>query len=65
MGYLNGPLDGSNDDKLAGLLLGYLLGSNDGKVNGSNECKKLVIHVGKLLGTIIVNVYGITLRLSV
>ena len=39
--------------------------STDGKVLGFGEGIKLVISDGKFIGTIIVNVYGITPRLDV
>ena len=41
LGYLDGSFDASNDDNIEGLLLGYSLVSDDGKVIGSDEGIKL------------------------
>ena len=65
LGSLDGPFDGYNDVKLEGLLIGDSRVYNDGKVHGSDEGIKLGIYVGKVLGTIIVDLYGITLRMDV
>ena len=46
-------------------MLGDLLGLSDGKVLVSNEGIKLVSTDGKVLGTILINVYGITLGTDV
>ena len=45
-------------------MLGVSLGSTYGKVLGYNEGIKLRISYGKVFGTILVNVYGITLGLN-
>ena len=49
----DGPLDGSNDGKFEGLLLGGSLKSNNGKVLGYQEGIKLVYNDGKVIVTII------------
>ena len=65
MGSLDESLYGSNNGKLEGLLIGSSRGYTGSKVHGSDECIKLVICVGKLLGTILVNADRITRRLDV
>ena len=65
MGSLDGYFIGSNDDKLEGLLLGGSLRYTDYEVLGSDEGIKLWLLVGKVLGTILGKVYGITLGLDV
>ena len=65
MGYLDGYVDGYNDGKLGVLLIGGSLVYTDGKVLGSDEGIKLGISYGKLLGTILLNLDVITLRLDV
>ena len=62
---LDEPCDSFNDGKLEGLLLGDSLGYTDRKLLGSDEGIKLLSTDGKMLGTIRVNVYGITLGLDV
>ena len=61
LGSLCESFDGSNDVRIEGLLLGDSLGYNYGKVLGSNEDIKLGSTDDKFLGTIIGNVYRITL----
>ena len=46
-------------------MLGFLLGSTGGKALGSDEGIKLVSNDGKVLGTILGNLDGITLGLDV
>ena len=58
------PFDGSNDAKLEVLLIGDSLGFADSRVYGSEECINLGFFYGKFLGTILVNVDGITLKLD-
>ena len=53
------------DGKLEVLLLGVSLVSTYGKVIGSDEVIKLVYTDGKVLSTILVNSYGITLGIAV
>ena len=64
-----GSLDGSfycyNGSKPEGLFLRDSLGSTDGKVIVSDEGIKLVTTDSKVLGTLLENVDGITLRLDV
>ena len=65
LGSLDESFDGSNDVKLEVLLLGGLLGFTDGKVLGSDEGIKTGSTDVNMLGTIIVNVDGITLSIDV
>ena len=65
MGSLVGSFIGSYDGKLEGLFLDCLLGYTDGKVLVSEKYIKLGLSDSKLIGTILVNVYGITLGLDV
>ena len=65
LGYLYGPIDGYNDDKSEGLLLGGSLRSTDGKVHGSDEGIKLRSTDGKVIGTTLRNLDGITLGIDV
>ena len=57
--------DGSNDGKLVLLFLGDLVVSTNGKVFGFDEGIKLVLFYGKFLGTVLGNVYWITLVIDV
>ena len=61
LGSLYGSLDGSNYGKLHELLLLGSLGSIDGKLPGSYEGIKMGYNDVKVIGTILVNVDGITL----
>ena len=63
--FLDGYFYASNYGKLEGLLLGDSLGYTDGKVIGSDEGIKLVLSDGKVLVTILANVYGNSLGLDV
>ena len=63
--FLDGSFDGSNDDKLEGLLIVDSLVSTHGKVLGYNEGIKLGISDGKSFVTIPINVDGITLGIDV
>ena len=56
---------GSNDGKNECLLLGDSLGSTDGKVLGSDEVTKLGCNDGKLLVTILGNLYLVILGTDV
>ena len=68
MGFLDGSFDGSNngsnDVNIEVLLLGDSLESTDDKVLGSDEGINLILSDGKVIGTILVNEYGITLGLD-
>ena len=55
LGYLDGSLDGYNNENIEGLSLGGSLEYTDGKVLGSYEFIKLVSTDGKVLGTILGN----------
>ena len=65
LGSLYGFFDGSNDVNLEGLFHGDSLVSTDGKLIGTDEGIKLGYNDGKVLGNIIVYVYGITLGINV
>ena len=62
---LYGSVDGSNYLKIEVLLLGDSLVYTDGKVLGYDEGIKLGLFDGKVTGTIIGNVYAITLGIDV
>ena len=62
---IDGFFDVSNDGKLENLLLVESLGSSGGKVLSSDEDIKLGLYGGKIIGTIIKNVDGITLWIDV
>ena len=62
---LDKPIDCSNDIKLEGFLLIGSLISSDGKVLGSDDDIKLGLSDGKVLDTILGNVYGIKLGIDV
>ena len=57
--------DGFNDVEFEGLCFVGSLGSKDGKVIGFDKDMNLGFYDGKVLDTILVNVYGITLGLDV
>ena len=61
LGSLDGSFDGSNDGKLEGLFLVGSLVYTDGKVLGSDEGIKLGSTHVEVVGTLLVNVYRITL----
>ena len=61
---LDGYFCGSNDGKLDRLFLEESLGSTDYKLLCSDEGKKLRSSRGKVLGTIIGNLYVITLGID-
>ena len=65
MGSLDVSVDGSNDDKNERLLHGDSLGYTDIKVLGYYEVIKMGLYDGKVLVTILLNVYGITLGIDV
>ena len=64
-----GSSDGSlycyNDGKLEGFFLGGSLGSTDEEVLGYDEGVKVGLFYGEVIGNILGNVDGITLRLDV
>ena len=62
---LDGSVDGSNDGKLEGLLIGGSLGSKDVEMIDSDEVIKMGSTDSKVIGTIIVNVDGITIGIDV
>ena len=62
---LHRSFDSSNNGNLEGLLLGYSLEYADGKVLSSDDDNKLLLFVGKVLGTILGDVHGITLGLDI
>ena len=62
LGSLDLSLDIYNYYKLEVLLLGSSLRFTDGKVHGSDKGTKLGLFYGKVIGTILGNVDGITLR---
>ena len=62
---LDGSFDGFSYGILDGLLLADALGYTDGKVNVSDADIKLVYTDGKLIGSILRDVDGITLGLDV
>ena len=65
LGSLQGSFDCYNDGKIEVLLLKDALVSTDGKVLESDGCIKLVSTDSKVLGTILGNLDGITLRIDV
>ena len=65
LGSLHISLDGYDDCKLEGLLLGDSLEYTDGKVRGSDEGINLGSTDGKVIGTVLGNVDGITLGIDV
>ena len=65
MGSLDGPIYGSNDSNLEGILILNLLWCTDGKVIGSYEGIKLELSDGKAIGTILWNVDGTSLGIDV
>ena len=65
MDYSDVSFDGSSSGNIKGLFIGGSLGSTDSKVIGSDEGIKLGISEGKVIDTILVNVYGITLWIDV
>ena len=65
LGSLDGSFNCYNGSKPEGLFLRDSLGSTDGKVIVSDEGIKLVTTDSKVLGTLLENVDGITLRLDV
>ena len=65
LGSLDGLFDDSNDGKLDGLFLVSSLWYTHGKVLGSDKGIKLWISFVKVLGTMLWNVYGITLGLDI
>ena len=56
---LDEPFHNTNYGKLEGLLFGDSLGSNNGKVLGSDEGIKLRFFYCKVISTILVNIDGI------
>ena len=64
LGTLEGSFDISNDGNLEVLFLVVSLGYTDGKVIGSDEGIKLELSYIKFIGTILVNVVGITLGID-
>ena len=65
LGFLEEFFDYFNDGNIEALFLGSSLGSSDGKVLGSDEVIKLGFLNGKLIGTILLNVYLITLGFDI
>ena len=65
LGYLDGSFDSSNVGYLEGILIGESMVCTYGKVLVSDEGIKLISTAGKVLGTVLVNVDGITLGLDV
>ena len=65
VGLLDVSFDSSNCGKLEGLFLGDSLGYTYGKVLGSHEVIKMVLSDGKVLGTILGNLYEITIGIDV
>ena len=65
LGSLDGSFYGSNDYKHESLFFGDSLVYTDGKVLGYDEGIKLGLFDGKVTGTIIGNVYAITLGIDV
>ena len=65
MAPLDRSFDGSNDDNLEGLFLEDSPGYTGGKFIGYNEGIKLGLFDVEVLGTLLRNVYGITLGFSV
>ena len=65
MSSLDGSFDGSDYGKLNGLLLGDSMVYTDSKVIVSDGKMQLGLCGGKVIGTIIGSIYGITLSINV
>ena len=65
LGSLDESFVGSSYEKLRSLLLEDSLVSTDDKVVGSDEGIKLVLSYGNVIGTILINLYGIILGIDV